>query len=344
LKAFNTFNGKAFYFKPLKSRSMLSMPKVSGSKPINETYDVIIIGSGPAGLTAAIYTGRARLKTLVIAGSSWGGQLMLTSQVENYPGFPEGILGPDLMNNMLKQAERFGAEIVFEDAESVDFSGKPLKVVAGGVAYESHAVIIATGASPKELGVEGEERLKGKGVSNCAVCDGAFFKDKTVVVVGGGDSAMEEAIFLTKFAKKVKVIHRRSELRASKILQERAFSNPKIEFVWNSVVEEILGKEHVEGVRVKRVDTGEVFEIKCDGVFVSIGYRPNTELFKGWVEMDEKGYVVAKDFTETSVEGVFVAGEAKDHRYRQAITAAGEGCQAALDAIKYVEDIKNRSK
>ncbi len=318
------------------------MPLVLGSKPAGETYDVIIIGSGPAGLTAAIYTGRARLKTLVIAGSSWGGQLMLTSQVENYPGFPEGILGPDLMNNMLKQAQRFGAEIVFEDAESIDFSERPFKVVAGGVAYESHAVIIATGASPKELGVEGEERLRGKGVSNCAVCDGAFFKDRTVVVVGGGDSAMEEALFLTRFVKKVKVIHRRSELRATKILQERAFSNPKVEFVWNSVVEEILGRERVEGVRVKRVDTGEKFEIPCDGVFVSIGYRPNTELFKGRVEVDEKGYIVATDFTKTSVEGVFVAGEAKDHRYRQAITAAGEGCQAALDAIKYLDEVKKK--
>ncbi len=321
---------------------MGSLPLVLGSKPAGETYDVIIIGSGPAGLTAAIYTGRARLKTLVIAGSSWGGQLMLTSQVENYPGFPEGILGPDLMNNMLKQAQRFGAEIVFEDAESIDFSERPFKVVAGGVAYESHAVIIATGASPKELGVEGEERLRGKGVSNCAVCDGAFFKDRTVVVVGGGDSAMEEALFLTRFVKKVKVIHRRSELRATKILQERAFSNPKVEFVWNSVVEEILGRERVEGVRVKRVDTGEKFEIPCDGVFVSIGYRPNTELFKGRVEVDEKGYIVATDFTKTSVEGVFVAGEAKDHRYRQAITAAGEGCQAALDAIKYLDEVKKK--
>ncbi|MBO3754562.1 MAG: thioredoxin-disulfide reductase [Candidatus Brockarchaeota archaeon] len=321
---------------------MSSLPLVLGSKPAGETYDVIIIGSGPAGLTAAIYTGRARLKTLVIAGSSWGGQLMLTSLVENYPGFPEGLLGPDLMNNMLKQAQRFGAEMIFEDAESADFSGRPFKVVAGGVAYKSHAVIIATGASPKELGVKGEERLRGKGVSNCAVCDGAFFRDRTVVVVGGGDSAMEEALFLTKFAEKVKVIHRRSELRATKILQERAFSNPKIEFVWNSVVEEILGGERVEGVRVKRVDTGEVSEIRCDGVFVSIGYKPNTELFRGQVEMDEKGYIVVRDYTKTSVDGVFVAGEAKDYRYRQAITAAGEGCQAALDAIKYVEEIKHR--
>jgi thioredoxin reductase (NADPH) len=316
---------------------MSSLPLKIGLPATGDQYDVVIIGSGPAGLTAAIYTGRARLKTLVIAGSSWGGQLMLTSEVENYPGFHEGILGPDLMNNMLKQVQRFGAEVVFEDAESVDFSTRPFKTVAGGAVYKSHAVIIATGASPSELGLESERRLKGKGVSNCAVCDGAFFKDKNVVVVGGGDSAMEEALFLTRFARNVKVIHRRDKLRATRILQERAFQNPKIEFTWNSVVEEILGEERVEGVRVKRVDTGEVSIIPCDGVFVSIGYRPNTELFKGWVEMDEKGYIVARDSTRTSVEGVFVAGEAKDYRYRQAITAAGEGCQAALDAIKYLE-------
>lgn len=322
---------------------MSSLPLMFRPSPSQKMYDVIIIGSGPAGLTAAIYTSRARLKTLVIAGSSWGGQLMLTSEVENYPGFPEGILGPELMNNMLKQAERFGAEIIFEDAESVDFSKRPFKVNAGGTTYESNAVIIATGASPRELGLESERRLKGRGVSNCAVCDGAFFKDKEVVVVGGGDSALQEALFLTKFAKKVMIIHRRSELRASKILQERAFENPKIEFVWNSVVEEILGENHVEGVRVRRVDSGEVFEIPCDGVFVEIGYEPNTRIFRGQVEIDEKGYIVVKKNTETSVEGVFAAGEVKDYRYRQAITAAGEGCQAALDAIKYLDGIKKGS-
>ncbi|MEM1548307.1 MAG: FAD-dependent oxidoreductase, partial [Thermoproteota archaeon] len=224
---------------------MSSFALMLGPQPSQTFYDVIIIGSGPAGLTAAIYTSRARLKTLVIAGSSWGGQLMLTSEVENYPGFPNGILGPELMNDMLKQAQRFGAEIIFEDAESVDFSNRPFKIKAGDITYEGNAVIIATGASPRELGLESERRLKGKGVSNCAVCDGAFFKDKEVVVVGGGDSALHDALFLTKIAKKVKIIHRRSELRASKILQERAFENPKIEFVWNSVVEEILGENHV---------------------------------------------------------------------------------------------------
>ncbi|MEM3713132.1 MAG: thioredoxin-disulfide reductase [Thermoproteota archaeon] len=323
---------------------MSSFTLTFGSQPSQTLYDVIIIGSGPAGLTAAIYTSRARLKTLVIAGSSWGGQLMLTSEVENYPGFPDGILGPDLMNNMLKQAQRFGAEIVFEDAESVDFSNRPFKIKAGDITYECNAIIIATGASPRELGLESERKLKGKGVSNCAVCDGAFFKDKEVVVVGGGDSALHDALFLTKFAKKVKIVHRRNELRASKILQERAFENPKIEFVWNSVVEEILGENHVKGVRIRRVDTGEVLETPCDGVFIAIGYEPNTKIFKGQIEMDERGYIIVRDNTKTSVEGVFAAGEVKDYRYRQAITAAGEGCQAALDAIRYLDEIKHYSK
>ncbi|MEM1557200.1 MAG: thioredoxin-disulfide reductase [Thermoproteota archaeon] len=312
-----------------------------GPQPSQTLYDVIIIGSGPAGLTAAIYTSRARLKTLVIAGSSWGGQLMLTSEVENYPGFPDGILGPELMNNMLKQAQRFGAEIIFEDSEGVDFSKRPFRIKVGDTTYEGNAVIIATGASPRELGLESERRLKGKGVSNCAVCDGAFFKDKEVVVIGGGDSALHDALFLTKFAKKVKVVHRRSELRASKILQERAFENPKIEFVLNSVVEEILGENRVKGIRFRRVDTGEVLEIPCDGVFIAIGHEPNTKIFRGQVEMDERGYIIVRDNTKTSVEGVFAAGEVKDYRYRQAITAAGEGCQAALDAIKYLEEIEH---
>ena len=301
-------------------------------------YDVIIIGSGPAGLTAAIYTARAKLKTLVVAGVMWGGQLMLTTEVENFPGFKDGILGPDLMDNMRLQAERFGAEILFEDASSVDFSTKPFKVEAGGKTYEGRSVIIATGASPRWLGLESEQRLRGRGVSVCATCDAAFFRDKVTVVVGGGDTAMEEALALSKFARKVKVVHRRDKLRASKILQERAFNDPKIEFIWNSVVQEILGEDRVEGVRLRRTDTGEESEMKCDAVFLAIGHKPNTEIFKGQVELDEKGYVVAYDGTRTSVKGVFVAGDVQDFRYKQAVTAAGSGCKAALDVIKYLDE------
>ena len=305
----------------------------------NEIYDVIIIGSGPAGLTAAIYTSRSQLKTLVVAGAMWGGQLMLTTEVENFPGFKEGILGPDLMDTMRKQAKGFSAEMIFEDATAVDFSSKPFKVTVGSKVYQGKSVIIATGASSKWLGLESESRLRGRGVSVCATCDAAFFKDKKAVVVGGGDTAMEEALALSKFVREVKVIHRRDELRASKILQERVFQNPKIEFIWNSTVQEILGKDKVEGVRLKEVDTDEEFELACDAVFVAIGYKPNTEIFKGQVELDEKGYVVANKGTKTSVAGVFAAGDVHDYRYRQAITAAGEGCKAALDAEKYLEGI-----
>ena len=301
-------------------------------------YDVIVIGSGPAGLTAALYTSRAKLKTLVVAGAMWGGQLMLTTEVENFPGFKEGILGPDLMDNMWKQAERFGAEMIFEDATAVDFSTKPFKVTAGSKVYEGKSVIIASGASAKWLGLESETRLRGRGVSVCATCDAAFFKDKKVVVVGGGDTAMEEALALSKFARKVKVVHRREKLRASKILQDRAFKNPKIEFVWNSTVQEILGKDRVEGIRLRKVDSNEEFELACDAVFIAIGWKPETEIFKGQIEMDQAGYIIAKDATKTNIEGVFVAGDAQDFRYRQAITAAGAGCMAALDAEKYLEE------
>ena len=264
---------------------------------------------------------------------------MLTTEVENFPGFKEGILGPDLMDNMWKQAERFGAEMIFEDATAVDFSTKPFKVTAGSKVYEGKSVIIATGASAKWLGLESETRLRGRGVSVCATCDAAFFKDKKVVVVGGGDTAMEEALALSKFAREVRVIHRRDKLRASRILQERAFKDPKIEFIWNSTVQEILGKDRVEGVRLRKVDTNEEFELSCDAVFIAIGYKPNTEIFKGQIELDEKGYVIAKDTTKTSVEGVFVAGDVEDYRYRQAVTAAGAGCQAALDVEKYLEGV-----
>jgi thioredoxin reductase (NADPH) len=301
-------------------------------------YDVIIIGSGPAGLTAAIYTSRARLETLVVAGAFWGGQPMLTTEIENFPGFADGIRGPELMDNMRRQAERFGAKLIFEDATSVDFSSKPFKVNAGNQVFEAKSVIIATGASPKWLGLESETRLRGRGVSVCATCDAPLFQGKKAVVVGGGDTAIEEALTLTKFAREVTIVHRRDQLRATKILQERAFSNDKIKFVWDSVVQEILGKDRVEGIRVKNVKTGEERELAADGVFVAIGYKPNTDLFKGQIELDQEGYVVARDETKTSVEGVFVAGDAQDRRYRQSVVAAGAGCKAAIDAQKYLEE------
>lgn len=300
-------------------------------------YDVIIIGSGPAGLTAAIYTSRAKLKTLVVAGTIWGGQLMFTTEVENFPGFKEGILGPDLIDNMWKQAESFGAEMIFDDASSINFLSKPMKVTVRKKVYEGKSIIIATGASARWLGLKSEKKLRGKGVSVCATCDAAFFKDKKVMVVGGGDSAMEEALVLTKFAREVKVIHRRDKLRASKNLQERAFNNPKIDFIWNSTVQKILGKDRVEGVRIKKVDVNEEIEISCDAVFIAIGYNPNTEIFKGQIELDEKGYVITKETTKTNIEGVFVAGDVEDYRYRQAITAAAAGCKAAMDVEKYLE-------
>jgi thioredoxin reductase (NADPH) len=302
-------------------------------------YDVIIIGSGPGGLTAAIYTSRARLKTLVLAGVAWGGQLMLTAEVENFPGFKDGVLGPDLMDNMYKQAEKFGAEIEFEDAAEVDFSTKPFKVKAGNNVYEGRSIIIATGASPTWLGLEGEQRLRGRGVSVCATCDAAFFKDKVTVVVGGGDTALQEALELSRFASQVKVVHRRDQLRASRILQERAFRDLKIKFIWNSTVQEILGENRVEGVRLKRTDTGEESVLKCDAVFIAIGHKPNTQILRGQLELDEKGYVVVENETRTSVEGVFVAGDVQGYRYKQAVTAAGAGCKAALDAQKYLEEV-----
>ena len=299
-------------------------------------YDVIILGSGPAGLTAAIYTSRAGLKTLVVAGILWGGQLMLTQEVENFPGFENGILGPKLMEEMRKQAERFGAELIFENATSVDFKSKPFKVTAGSTVYEAKTVIIATGASAKWLGLESETRLRGRGVSVCATCDAPFFRNKKVVVVGGSDTAMEEAFVLSKVASEVKVIHRRDKLRACKFLQEKAFENPKITFVWNSRVQEILGKDRVEGVRLRRVDSGEESVLECDAVFVAIGHKPNTDIFKDQIELDQTGYIVAREATRTNREGVFVAGDVADYRYRQAIAAAGSGCKAALDAEKYL--------
>jgi len=301
-------------------------------------YDIVIIGSGPAGLTAAIYTRRARLETLVISGATWGGQLMLTAEVENFPGFPDGILGPELMNRMRMQAERFGAKIIFEDVTSVDFSSRPFKINVGDKTITAKAVIIATGASVKWLGLPSEARLRGRGVSACATCDAPFFRDKKIVVVGGGDTALDEALALTKYAREVTIVHRRDQLRASKILQERVFANKKINIVWNRVVEDILGKDRVEGVKLKNVQTGEESTLSTDAVFVAIGHKPNTDVFRGQIDLDEKGYVIVHDGTKTSVEGVFAAGDVQDPRYKQAVTAAGSGCRAALDAEKYLQE------
>ncbi|MEE9135005.1 MAG: thioredoxin-disulfide reductase [Nitrososphaerales archaeon] len=300
--------------------------------------DLLVLGSGPAGLTSAIYGARGGLDVTVVSGLEPGGQLMLTTDVENFPGFEEPVLGPVLMKQMRSQAQRLGVKFVDDVVKSVDFSNKPFKVAVGDQTLEGGAVIVATGASSKWIGLESEQRLRGKGVSSCATCDGFFFKEKDIVLVGGGDVAMEDANFLTKFAKKVTVIHRRNELRASHILQQRAFSNEKITFIWDSVVEEILGKDVVEGVKVKNVKTGELSELKCHGVFVAIGHKPNTEILQGQLELDEKGYAVAKEQNSSSVKGVFVAGDVFDHVYRQAVTAAGSGCSAAMDAIKYLEE------
>ena len=303
-------------------------------------YDILIIGSGPAGLTSAVYAGRALVRTLVLGGRLSGGQLMLTSGVENFPGFSDGIQGPDLMTEMRKQAERFGAEIVDEDVESVDLSTRPLLAFAGDKVFTAKAMIIATGSSTKWLGLASETKLRGRGVSSCATCDGYFFRDKRVVVVGGGDTALEEALFLTKYASEIMLVHRRGEFRASKIMQSRVASNPKIKLVLNSVVEEVLGSNKVEGVRVRDVKTNEQSIVSCEGVFVAIGFQPNTKMFHGQIELDEKGYAVVEGETESTVAGVFVAGDVRDYRYRQAITAAGEGCKAAMDALAYLEEQK----
>jgi len=304
-------------------------------------YDIVIIGSGPAGLTAAIYAGRALVRTLVIGGLVMGGgQLTLTTGVENYPGFSNGVQGPDLMTEMRKQAERFGAEVIDEDVESVDFKQQPMRIVTGNRSVSANVVIIATGSSAKWLGVPSEERLRGRGVSSCATCDGYFFRNKRVAVIGGGDTALEEALLLTKYALEVVVIHRRDKLRASRIMQRRALSNSRIRFLWDSVVDDILGQDKVEGLRIRNVKTGEVSMLSCDGVFVAIGFQPNTKMFEGQIDLDEKGYVLVRDGTKTSAEGVFVAGDVHDYKYRQAITAAGEGCKAAIDALSHLEEQK----
>ena len=301
--------------------------------------DVIIIGSGPAGLTAAIYAARANLSPLVIEGLQPGGQLTITTDVENFPGFPEGIQGPALMNQMRSQAERFGSEHLYDLVTRVDFSRSPFKVWVGDDLHEARSVIISTGASARWLGLEAEQRLQGKGVSACATCDGFFFRDLDVAVVGGGDSALEEATFLTRFARKVILVHRRDELRGSKIMQERALKNDKIEFLWNSTVKDIVGDDVVTALQVQNVKTGEVTEVPLDGVFMAIGHTPNTEVFKGILNMDPQGYLVTQNQTRTNVEGVFAAGDVVDTKYRQAITAAGWGCMAALDAQHYLESL-----
>lgn len=299
---------------------------------------LVIIGSGPAGLTAALYAARADLEPIVFEGIAAGGQLMITTDVENYPGFPDGIMGPELMDQFRKQAERFGARLHQVDVTGVDFTQSPFRVSVGGDEYTADAVIIATGATAQWLGVPGEERLTGKGVSACATCDGFFFRDQDLVVVGGGDSAMEEALFLTKFASKVTIVHRRDEFRASKIMVDRAMDNPKIDVRWNSVVTEIHGDDLVSGVSLQDTITGDTELYPVQGVFVAIGHKPTTELFADQLDLDDNGYVVNgyDGDTHTSVSGVFAAGDVADHRYRQAVTAAGTGCMAAIDAEKWL--------
>ena len=309
-------------------------------KKSKTSYDVIIIGAGPAGYTAGIYCSRARHDTLIISGLLPGGQLMNTTDVENYPGFEEGIMGPDLMLTMRKQAERMNTTIIDDVVVNVDFRNKPFKVLTGSEEYDAKAVIVCTGATPRKIGIEGEQTFSGKGVSYCATCDGAFFRDQDIAVVGGGDSCMEEATFLTKFASKVHIIHRRDTFRASKIMQERALNNENIKIHWNSEIEDIKGDQKVQQIVLKDTKTGENKTLDMGGVFVAIGHEPNTELFRNQLEMDENGYIIQKENTETSVKGVFTAGDVHDHRYRQAVTAAGFGCMSAIDVDKYLSEQK----
>ena len=311
----------------------------------NDVREIIIIGGGPAAYTAALYSARANLNPLVIEGFAWGGQLMITSDVENYPGYPDGVLGPEMMQDLRRQAERFGTEFLTDDVTKVDLSERPFRVWVGEDEYRAEAVVVATGANARQLGLESEKKLQGRGVSYCAVCDAAFFKEREIVVVGGGDSAMEEATFLAKFASKVTVIHRRESFRASPIMVDRARSNEKIEFVLDSVVEEVIGDDTVTGVRVRNIKTDEQAEIPADGFFVAIGHDPNTALFRGQLDMDEGGYIETKGKgTETNVVGVFAAGDVQDHVYRQAVTAAGSGCMAALDAERWLTAQEGRAE
>jgi thioredoxin reductase (NADPH) len=312
-------------------------PNDGAAGPGRTHSKVLVIGSGPAGLTAAIYAARANLEPIVIAGSAAGGQLMLTSEVENYPGFPEGIDGPDLMNRFREQAARFGTTLVDVDIDRVDFSSRPFRVWARGVEYRGESVIIATGASALWLDIESEQRLRGRGVSACATCDGFFFRDREIAVVGGGDSAMEEANYLTKYASRVHLLHRREAFRASKIMIDRTYAHPKIEVHTNTEVAEVLGEAKVEGLRVRDTTSGEERDLPMEGLFIAIGHKPNTDVFRDWLEVDAKGYLVAHDHTNSKIDGVFIAGDVHDHRYRQAVTAAGDGCKAAIDAERWLE-------
>jgi thioredoxin reductase (NADPH) len=306
---------------------------------MSDVRELIVIGGGPAGYTAALYAARANLEPLVIEGFNWGGQLMITSDVENYPGYPGGVLGPEMMAEFRRQAERFGTEFITDDVTRVDFTERPFRIWIEDTEYRAKTVVIATGASARWLGIAGEERLMGRGVSACATCDGAFFKDKELIVVGGGDTAMEEAVFLTRFAKKVTIVHRRDEFRASQIMLDRARANDKVEFITSAEVEDILGEGKVDAVRLRNTVTGETWEQDVDGVFVAIGHDPNTKLFLDQLEHDAAGYLVTKPgTTETNVHGVFAAGDVQDHVYRQAVTAAGSGCMAALDAERLLAD------
>jgi thioredoxin reductase (NADPH) len=315
------------------------VPKTSHSKTKRLPRKVLIIGSGPAGLTAALYAARAKLEPLVIAGYTPLGQLMITTDVENYPGFPGGILGPELMALFREQAERFGSEIIDKDATKIDLSSRPFRVWVGEDEYTADSVIVATGASALWLGLDSEEHFRGRGVSACATCDGFFFRDREIAVVGGGDTALEEALFLTRFASKVTMLVRRDQFRGSKIMQDRALSHPKIEVRWNQEVMEVLGDSTVSSLRVRDTDTDQESKLDVQGLFVAIGYKPNTDLFIGQLETDERGYLKVVDETGSGIEGVFVAGDVHDHRYRQAVTAAGDGCKAAIDAERWLESV-----
>jgi thioredoxin reductase (NADPH) len=312
-------------------------PSSTAAAPAGTESKLVIVGSGPAGLTAAIYAARANLQPIVLAGSTPGGQLMITSDVENYPGFPEGIDGPELMVRFRDQAARFGAQLVDVDIDRVDFSSRPFRLWARGVEYRGESVVIATGASAIWLGLESEQRLRGRGVSACATCDGFFFRDREIAVVGGGDSAMEESLYLTKFARKVHLLHRRDEFRASRIMLDRAVDHPKIEIHRNTEVTEVLGDARVSGLVLRDTGSGALKEVPMEGLFIAIGHRPNTEVFRDWLEVDAKGYLVVNGETGSRIDGVFIAGDVHDHRYRQAVTAAGDGCKAAIDAERWLE-------